>query len=97
MKIFSWILHSVFTTYCTDTEGQPFQGVVQGSEVAQALWLIISIYLVQCLQSKNLTTQIYTPISKVILLLATLTFVNDTDLHVLNLGSDTTEEVVRKA
>ena len=46
---------------------------------------------------KNLTTQICTLISKVMLPLAALIFIDNTDLHVLNLGSDTKEEVVMKA
>ena len=70
---------------------------MQGSGAAPALWLIISIFLVRYLCSKNLTTPICTPISQVVLPLAALIFADDTDLHVFNSGSDTTEEVVMKA
>ena len=42
-------------------------------------------------------TKLSSQIANVILSLAALIFVDDTDLHVFNSGSDTTEEVVMKA
>ena len=96
MKMFLRTSHGISTNYYSDTDGQPFQGVVQGSGAAPALWLIISIFLVRYLYSKNLTTPICTPISRAVLPLAALIFVDDTDLYVFNSGSDTTEEVVMK-
>ena len=97
MKMFLRTSHGISTTYYSDTIGQPFQGVVQGSGAAPALWLIISIFLVRYLHSKKVTTEIISPISRVVLPLATLIFVDDTDLHVFNSGSDSAEEVVIKA
>ena len=89
--------HGISTTYYSDTIGQPFQGVVQGDGAAPALWLISSIFLVRHLCSKKVTAEISTPISRVILLLAALIFVDDTDLYVFNSGADNAEEVVMKA
>ena len=96
MKMFLRTSHGISTNYYSDTDGKPFQGVVQGSGAAPALWLIISIFLVRYLYSKNLTTPICTLISRAVLPLAALIFVDDTDLYVFNSGSDTTEEVVMK-
>ena len=59
--------------------------------------MIISIFLVQYLYSKNLNTQLSTPVSKIIMPLAVLIFINDTDLYVFNSGSDTIEEIILKA
>ena len=70
---------------------------MQGNGAAPALWLIISIFLVRHLHSKKVTTEISTPISRVILPLAALIFVDDTDLYVFNSGADNAEEVVIKA
>ena len=46
MKMFLRMSHGISENYYLDNEGQPFQGVVQGSGVAPALWMIISIFLV---------------------------------------------------
>ena len=97
MKIFLRTSHGMSENYYSDNEGQPFQGVVQGSGAAPALWMIISIFLVQYLYSKNLTTYLTTPVSKIVMPLAALIFVDDTDLYVFNSGSETTEEIVLKA
>ena len=70
---------------------------MQGSGAAPALWMIISIFLVRYLYSKNLNTQLSTSVSKIIILLAALIFVDDTDLYVFNSVLDTTEEIVLKA
>ena len=59
--------------------------------------MIISIFLVRYLYSKNLNTHLTTPVSKIVMLLAALIFVDDTDLYVFNSGSETTEEIVLKA
>ena len=97
MKMFLRTSHSISTTYYSDTIGQPFEGVVQGSGAAPAIWLIISIFLVRYLCKKKVTTEITSPMSRVILSLAALIFVDDTDLYVFNSGTDSTEEIARKA
>ena len=56
--------------------------------------MIISIFLVRYLYSKNLTTQLSTPLSGIVMPLAALIFVDDTDLYVFNSGLDITEEIV---
>ena len=84
------------TTYYSDAIGQPFQGVVQGSGAARALWLIISIFLVRYLHSKKVTAEISSLITKATLPLAALIFVDDTDLYVFNSGTDNAEEAVTK-
>ena len=70
---------------------------MQGSGATLALWLIISIFLVRYLCSEKVTAAIISLISKSILLLAALVFVDNTDLCVFNLGIDNAEEVVIKA
>lgn len=97
MKIFLRTSHGILTTYYSDTIGQPFQGVAQGSGAAPAPWLIISIFLVRYLHSKKVTTEISSPIVKAMLPLAALIFADDTDLYVFNSSTDTAEEVVTKA
>ena len=59
--------------------------------------MIISIFLVRYLYSKNLTTQLLIPLSGIVILLVALIFVDDTDLNVFNSGSDMIEELVFKA
>ena len=58
--------------------------------------MIISFFLVRYLHSKNLTTNISLSIMNMILPLVTLIFVDDIDLYVFNLGSETSEELVVK-
>ena len=89
--------HGISITYYSITIGQLFQGVVQGSGAAPALWLIITIFLVRYLHSKKVTAEITSPISRSILPLAALIFIDDTNLCVFNLGTDNAEEVVIKA
>ena len=65
--------------------------------MALALWIIILIFLVRYLYSKNLTTYLLTLLSGIVMPLAALIFVDDTNLYVFNSGSETTEELVLKA
>ena len=64
--------------------------------MALALWMIISIFLVRYLYSKNFTTQLSIPLLGIVIPLAALIFVDDTDLYIFNSESDTTEELVLK-
>ena len=59
--------------------------------------MIISIFLVRYLYSKNLTTHLLTPLSGIVIPLAALIFVDDTDLYVFNSGLETIEDLVLKA
>ena len=59
--------------------------------------MIISIFLVRYLYSKNLTTQLLILLSGIIIPLVALIFVDDTNLYVFNSGSEMTEELVLKA
>ena len=70
---------------------------MQGSGATPTLWMIMSIFLVQYLHSKNLTTDISSPITNMILPLAALIFADDADLYIFNSGAETTEELVVKA
>ena len=97
MKMFLRTSYRVLDLHYSGDEDQPFQGVLQGSSAAPALWIIISIFLVRCLCSKNLYSQIATLITKIIMPLVALLFADNTNLHVVNLGSEFAEEVVRKA
>ena len=56
IKIFLRTAFGVSKSCYSDDESRLFQGVVQGSGAALALWIIISIFLVRYLYSKNLTT-----------------------------------------
>ena len=97
MKMFLRTSYGISQTAYSGEEGRPFQGLVQGSGAAPALWMIISIFLVRYLYSKNVTTQLSTPISGIILPLVALMFVDDADLYVFNSGTDTTRDLVLKA
>ena len=97
MKMFLRTAFRVSEHYYSGDNNRPFQGVVQGSNAASALWMIISIFLVRYLYRKNLTTQLSIPLSGIVMPLVALIFVDDTDLYVFNSGSDTTEELVFKA
>ena len=63
MKMFLRTSCGISQTSYSEEEGRPFQGVVQGSGAAPALWLIMSIFFVRYLHSKNVTTQLRIPIS----------------------------------
>ena len=97
MKMFLRASCEVSDSHYSGDEDQLFQGVIQGSSAATALWMIISIFLVRYLCSKNLHSQIATLITKITMPLVALLFADDTDLCVINSGSESTEEVVRKA
>ena len=79
------------------SDGQPFQGAVQGNGVAPALWLIISIFLIRYLYQQKVVSGFSSPISNISQLLAALMYVDDTDLYVFNDGSLDVSEVVLKA
>ena len=96
MKMFLRTAFGVSEHYYSGDDDRPFQGIVQGSGAAPALWIIISIFLVRYLYSKNLTIQLSTPLSGIVMLLAALIFVDNTDLYVLNQGTDSAKEVTRK-
>ena len=59
--------------------------------------MIISIFLVQCLHSRNLHSQTFTPVTKIILPLVAFLFADDKDLHATNSGLESIGEVVMKA
>ena len=97
MKMFLRTVFGVSENYYSGNDDRLFQGIVQGSSAAPALWIIISIFLVRYLYSKNLTTQLSIPLSGLVILLVALIFVDNIDLYVFNSGSDMTEELVLKA
>ena len=78
------------------SDGQPFQGVVQGNGVSPALWLIISIFLIRYLYQQKVVSSFSSPISNISQLLAALMYVDDTDLYVFNDGSSDVSSVVLK-
>ena len=96
MKILLRTSFRISTNFYSGDDGRPFQGAVQGSRAAPALWMIISILLVRYSYSKNLTTQLATPFFEVIMMLAALFFADDTDLCAFNSGSDAAEGLVVK-
>ena len=79
------------------SEGQPFQGAVQGNGAATALWLIITIFLIRCLYQQKVVTSFTSPISKLSQLLAALMYVDDTEFYVFNDGTMDASTVVSKA
>jgi hypothetical protein len=97
MKMFLRTAFGVSKSCYSGNEGRPFQGAVQGSGAAPVLWMIISIFLVRYPYSKNLTTYLLMPLSGIVMPLEALIFVDNTNLYVFNLGSETTEELVLKA
>ena len=64
----------------------PFQRVVQGNEATLVLWLIISILLIRYLYALGLVSKHSTLISGIVFQLATLIYVDNTDLNILNLN-----------
>ena len=96
MKMFLRTSFEISMSSYSEDEGRPFQGVVQSSSATLALWMIISIFLIRYLYSKNLTSYLSTPFSGTIVSLAILIFVDDTDLHIFNCGADTTDNLVHK-
>ena len=97
MKMFLRTAFRVSEHYYSGDDDRLFQGIVQGSGAALALWMIILIFLVRYLYSKNLTTQLSIPLSGIVMPLVALIFVDDIDLYVFNSESDTIEELVFKA
>ena len=97
IKMFLRIVFGVSENYyLDDDDDRPFEGIVQGSGAALALWMIISIFLVRYLYSKNLTIQLLIPLSGIVMPLAVLIFIDDTDLYIFNSESDTIEDLVFK-
>lgn len=97
MKMFLRTSYGLSQIAHTGENGRPFQGVVQGSGAAPALWMIISIFLARYLCNKKVTTQLSTPVSRIVLPLPVLMFADDADLYVFNSGIETTKEIVVKA
>ena len=77
MKLVLQAAYRVSRAYYSSSEGRAFQGVVQGSGIAQALWMIISIFLIKYIYSKNINTEIFTLVLEIMLLLVALIFVDD--------------------
>ena len=67
---------------------------MQGNGAAPVLWMIIYIILVRHLYLKGLDTPQYSPISKLMFVLITLAYVDDTDLNVLNIQDKYNLEVL---
>ena len=79
------------------SNGQQFQGAVQGNGSAPALWLIISLFLIRYLLQQKVVTAIASPISKICQFLAALMHVDSTDVYLFNDDSMSSQEVVTKA
>lgn len=77
MKMFLRTGFGVSEIYYSGCEEKSFQCAAQGSGAAPALWIVISIFLVHYLHSKDLATQLSTPISRAILPLVALIFADD--------------------
>lgn len=58
----------------------PFQGILQGNGAGPAVWLAISTFLLRTLYEQGHFTKVVTPISLVVINLAGLIFVDDTNL-----------------
>ena len=97
MKMLLRTSYGVSDSHYSGDEDKLCQGVVQSSGAALALWIIISIFLIRHLCSKNLHYQIVTPFTKIIMPLVALLFTDDTNLCVINSGSKFAEEVVTRA
>ena len=79
------------------SEGQPFQGAVQGNGAAPVLWLIISIFLIRYLCQQKVVTRFSSPILNIRQLFAALMHVDGTDLYVFNDGTSDVSAVVHRA
>ena len=97
MKMFLRTLFGISQHFYSGSDEQPFQGMVQGNGAAPPVWLIISIFLVRYLYSKRVVSHLMIPISGLVVALAALIYVDDTDLYVFNDSNSSAEEVVNKA
>ena len=66
IKIYLRTAFGVSTPFYT-SNGQPFQGAMQGNGAAPALWLIISVFLIRHLYQQKVVTSITSPIFKTLL------------------------------
>ena len=71
-----------------------FQGVVQGNRVAPLSWLIINIFLIRYLYQKKIITKLVMLMSRLVVPLAALLYIDDTNLYVFNSGCNSAKEVV---
>ena len=97
MKMFLRTSCGMSSSYYSGNAAQLFQGMMQGNGAGPPAWMIISIFLVRYLHKKNAVTHLMTPISRLVVAIAALICVDDTDLHAFNDGDSITEEIVRKA
>ena len=66
-----------------DIKKIPFQGTCQGNGASPAIWLLISIYLVLLMKDEGHVSNIWSPLSGIVLTLVGFLFVDDTDLVVM--------------
>ena len=87
----------ISTLYYTGTSDRPFQGGIQESSYAEANWILITIFLVYYLYSKKMILISKTPISQMCYQIASLLYVDDTDLPLHNKGNESVVEIVARA
>ena len=82
--------HGVSTTSYGGSRTNPFQGLCQGNGGAPGGWLCLCCVLVAYLQQEGHVIELTPPFTSVLLVLAALIFVDDTDLLTMDKYGDPT-------
>ena len=77
MKIYLHTLLGISSSFYSSSNSHPFQEVVQENGTALALWLIIMIFLTCYLYLKQIVTQLFLSIFKIVVVLAALLYIDD--------------------
>jgi len=91
--------HHTRTAYGDSTtyfEGRNLQGAGQGNTGAAPYWTSVSTPMIEEMKAQLLHAKMISPISGIVVLLALLAFVDDTELFIMH-ASDKDEEVIKKA
>jgi len=77
-------------------EGSNLQGAGQGNTGAAPYWTSVSTPMIEEMKKQNMHSKMVSPISGIVVILALLAFVDDTELFIMH-NTDSEEEVIKKA
>ena len=95
--MYLYTAYRISSSYYIGTSSKPFQGGIQGNSVVLVAWFILSIFLVRFLYLHKLVLSHTTPISLISYTLASLLYVDDTDVFIRNLGSKSISDISSRA
>ena len=96
IKVCTGTVFRISETLCSGFLEKKIHGTARDNGAAPDLWLIVSIMLITYLCLKGLVYKQQTEISKVYFQLASLLYVDDTDLLVMNTRGEDTFEINKK-